>query len=85
MDCMKENARLLTVDSESLDLLPGDTEGFEQTENAMLALEALKTLSETERQIVSLYLYSGLKQTEIAKVLNLPYFVCPFKIRLRSH
>ena len=43
MDCMKENARLLTVDSESLDLLPGDTEGFEQTENAMLALEALKT------------------------------------------
>ena len=73
MDCMKENARLLTVDSESLDLLPGDTEGFEQTENAMLALEALKTLSETERQIVSLYLYSGLKQTEIAKVLNLPY------------
>ena len=73
MDCMKENARLLTVDSERLDLLPGDTEDFEQTENAMLALEALKTLSETERQIVSLYLYSGLKQTEIAKVLNLPY------------
>ena len=73
MDCMKANAKFLVVDNDSLDLLPGDTEGFEQTENAMLALEALKTLSETERQIVSLYLYSGLKQTEIAKVLNLPY------------
>ena len=72
-DCMKENARLLTVDSESLDLLPTDANGLEQTENALLVLEAMKTLSETEQMIVSLYLYSGLKQTEIAKVLNIPY------------
>ena len=52
---------------------PTDANGLEQTENALLVLEAMKTLSETEQMIVSLYLYSGLKQTEIAKVLNIPY------------
>lgn len=78
MDCMKANAKFLVVDNDSLDndsldLLPTDANGLEQTENALLVLEAMKALSETEQMIVSLYLYSGLKQTEIAKVLNIPY------------
>ena len=73
MDCMKANAKFSVVDNDSLDLLPTDANGLEQTENALLVLEAMKTLSETEQMIVSLYLYSGLKQTEIAKVLNIPY------------
>ena len=70
MDCMKANAKFLVVDNDSLDLLPTDANGLEQTENALLVLEAMKAL---EQMIVSLYLYSGLKQTEIAKVLNIPY------------
>lgn len=73
MDCMKANSKFLVVDNDSLDLLPTDANGLEQTENALLVLEAMKALSETEQMIVSLYLYSGLKQTEIAKVLNIPY------------
>ncbi len=73
MDCMKANAKFSFVDNDSLDLQPTDANGLEQTENALLVLEAMKTLSETEQMIVSLYLYSGLKQTEIAKVLNIPY------------
>lgn len=73
MDSMRANAKYISIDNESLDLLPTDTDDFEQSENALLALEAFRVLNETERMIVSLYLYSGLKQTEIAKVMNIPY------------
>ena len=35
--------------------------------------EALSKLNSTEREIVSLYAFAGLKQTEIAKVMKMPY------------
>lgn len=41
--------------------------------------EAVAKLSETEREIISLYLFGGLKQTEIAKIMGLPY------VKVRSH
>lgn len=41
--------------------------------------EAIKKLTATEREILSLYIFAGLKQTEISRIMNLPY------IRVRSH
>lgn len=40
--------------------------------------QAVARLTAEQREIISLYIFGGLKQTEIAKVLNLPY------IRVRS-
>jgi len=47
-------------------------------EEAETVLAALQILSPQEREIVSLYVYTGLQQTEIAKALHLPY------VRVRS-
>lgn len=35
--------------------------------------EAVAKLSETEREIISLYLFGGLKQTDIARIMGMPY------------
>ena len=34
---------------------------------------AVAKLSETEREIISLYLFGGLKQTDIARIMGMPY------------
>lgn len=41
--------------------------------------EAFRKLTSTEREIMSLYIFSGLRQTEIAQVLRIPY------LKVRSH
>lgn len=45
----------------------------ENVGNAVEDIESLKQLNELERQIVILYIYGKLKQTEIAEVMDLPY------------
>lgn len=45
----------------------------DEVEDSMEAIRMLKKLEPQEREIVSMYVYGGLKQTEIAKVLKLPY------------
>ncbi len=59
-----------------------DIETFENTlyanctntiEDSIDSIESLKVLDCVELQIVLLYLYGGLKQTEIASTLELPY------------
>lgn len=41
--------------------------------------EAIQKLTEIEKEILSLYIFAGLKQIEIAKVLQFPY------VKVRSH
>ena len=41
--------------------------------NEIEVTEALKTLLPQEREIVSLFVFGGLKQTEIAEIMNLSY------------
>ena len=41
--------------------------------NSLEELESLKILRNLEREIVVLYVFAGLKQTEISKVLKIPY------------
>lgn len=61
----------------------GDTLTLPDGQAALLdrlsALEALAILSPEEREILSLYLYAGLRQTEIARLLHIPYL----KVRSR--
>lgn len=48
-------------------------DSLEQITETVDSVEALKNLEPIELQIVSLYVYGELKQTEIAEVLKLPY------------
>ena len=73
VDGLKANSKYISIDEEILSAVPAENNEIERAENAVVALEALSTLSEDEQTIVSLYLYAGLKQTEIAKALNMPY------------
>ena len=79
MDCMKENARLLTVDSESLDLLPG---ADRERDACAGSLENAERNREADSIAVSVFRpeADGDRQG-----FEPPLFVCPFKIRLRSH
>lgn len=43
------------------------------TNDILNILEALKSLDPLERDIITLYIYGGLKQTEISSVLKIPY------------
>lgn len=51
------------------------TDGFtmDDVTESIAVKEAVARLSETEREIISLYLFGGLKQTEIARILGMPY------------
>lgn len=73
IDSMKANNKCISIDIESLSAIPAENNEIENTENALVAIEALSSLSADEQMIVSLYLYAGLKQTEIAKILSIPY------------
>ena len=60
-------------------------DSIQVNDNAYLALEAtkdvmeaLQVLSQQEREIISLYIFAGLRQTEIANTIQIPY------VRVRS-
>lgn len=73
IDSMKKQSKYISLDDDASMNIPSTNNQFASVENAIIALEALEQLEETERVIVSLYVYAGMKQTEIANVLNLPY------------
>ena len=43
------------------------------TKEGLNTIESLNILSTIERQIISLYIFGGFKQTEIARLLDIPY------------
>ena len=49
------------------------SDGQEALLDSISALEALAILSREEREILSLYLYGGMRRTEIARMLKIPY------------
>lgn len=73
MDSIKANSKCICVDDETLASFSKKEDERKKTENTVIVMEALSSLSEDERMIVSLYMFSGLKQTEIAKVLGMSY------------
>lgn len=72
-DSMKKAAKYVPLENDILPDLSASADEFDKVENALIALEALDVLDETEKTIVSLYFYAELKQTEIAKILHIPY------------
>ena len=50
-----------------------DQQAILPTTDLSFVKEALDCLNETERQVVTLHLYGGLKHYETAQVLNIPY------------
>ena len=70
--------RVPVTEDEVLDLLPEKNDIGEVTES-LAVREAVKKLTATEREILSLYVFAGLKQTEISKIMKIPY------TKVRSH
>lgn len=56
-----------------------DEHSIDDLAESIAVRDAVARLTVTEREILSLYLVGGLKQTEIAKIMKLPY------VRVRSH
>lgn len=73
IDSIKANSKYISIEIESLASIPASDNDLERAENTVVVLEAMKLLDNDEQMIVALYLFSGLKQTEIAKVLKIPY------------
>lgn len=73
IDSLKALAKDIPLETEALADIPAEENLFNKADNRAIALEALGCLKEEEQLIVSLYLYAGLKQTEIAKLLQIPY------------
>lgn len=63
----------MPLEADILASFPAEDRHLDKVENSIIALEALNVLDETERTIVSLYIFWDFKQTEIAKILKIPY------------
>lgn len=72
------NKRMTTTDDETMERIPSEHQIDDLTENIVLR-EAVSKLTDREREVLSLHIYSGLRQTEIASVMGIPY------IKVRSH
>jgi RNA polymerase sigma-70 factor (ECF subfamily) len=70
VDYLNKSKRETITDVEIMDSAYGASTSL--TDNTVV-YEALSKLSYIERQIVTLFIYSGFKQTEIAQILQLPY------------
>lgn len=56
-----------------------DENGIDGLTDSIAVREAFMKLTPVEREIMSLYIFSGLRQTEIAQVMKIPY------LKVRSH
>lgn len=75
-DMRKKN--IPVVDSEYLESLTDDY-SIDDLTDSMAVRDAFCTLTPVEREIMSLHIFSGLRQTEIAVVMKMPY------VKVRSH
>jgi len=71
-DTLKSHYKNVLLSDEEMNDIP-DLSNMSLLENRTDAFDALNTLDLLEKQIISLYLFSGLKQIEIAKVLDISY------------
>lgn len=77
--CMDICSRTLPVTDDEILLNVSDEHQIDDVTEKVVLKEAIARLTPVEREILSLYIYSGLKQTEIASVMRIPY------IKVRSH
>lgn len=81
MDYLKRANREIILDTATI-LDVTEQESFSETSTDKEAvIQALNHLEELERTIVTLYLVMGMKQTEIAKYVHLPYPIVRSKYR----
>lgn len=72
MDYLKESRRELAASDLVMSPKGEGGAGVDFADNTFVN-EALSSLGEQERQIILLYVFAGLKQTEISRVLKIPY------------
>lgn len=70
MDIAKKKTPV--ADDGTLSSIP-DEYAIDDLTESLTVQEAVEKLSMMEKQILSLYIFGGLKQTEIARVLDIPY------------
>jgi RNA polymerase sigma factor (sigma-70 family) len=72
VDHFKKQRKDVFMSSEEIEII-SDVKFEFQSNNTIDSINALEILEPIEREIVSMYIFGGLKQTEIAKVIKLPY------------
>lgn len=77
--CMDIRREALPVVDDSALLNLSDEYSIGDLTEAMAVRDAVGRLSDREREVLSLYLFGGLRQNEIAKIMGLPY------VKVRSH
>ncbi|MBE6708038.1 MAG: sigma-70 family RNA polymerase sigma factor [Ruminococcaceae bacterium] len=76
--CMDiHNSKIPSADDVEPEIL-SDDHSINDVSEAIAVREAVSRLTDREREVLSLYLFGGLKQTEIAKIMGLSY------VRVRS-
>ncbi len=80
MDYLKRANRDIVLETVAV-LDSSLTDSFSDIAEREIITQAMKQLDETERTIVTLYLVVGMKQTEIAEWVNLPYRIVRSKYR----
>ena len=71
------NSEVPTADESAVETL-SDNHSISDLSESVAVRMAVAKLNDCEREVLSLYLFGGLKQTEIAKIMKLPY------VRVRS-
>lgn len=71
-------AKIPVCDGNMLDSL-SDNCVIDDLVDLIYVRDAVKKLTTIERDILSLYIFAGLKQIEISKIMNIPY------VKVRSH
>lgn len=77
--CMDIHNERLPVTDDSVLAALADEHSMNDLAEAIAVRDAVGRLTDREREVLSLYLFGGLKQTEIAKILGLSY------VKVRSH
>lgn len=73
VDSLKKLNKYVPLETDILESFPAEERELDKVEKSIIALEALNVLDDTERTIVSMYIFWDLKQIEISRILKIPY------------
>ncbi len=71
--CMDHHKRKIPVAEDFDPVYAADESSIEDLTDSIAVKEVVAKLSSLEKEILSLYIFGGLKQTEIAKILGISY------------
>lgn len=72
-DNLKKQSKYIFAEAEDLPYNEENSAPYSEMEASAILSDAFEQLNETERTVVYLYLYAGMKQREIAAALDMPY------------